>query len=83
MDAMDKMFETFDAATANPGNWENGEICMGEVHSEVYAFWVEAQGMDPAEFEDAFVQLEEEYMENAYEDDKILLPRMWERLTLA
>ena len=78
---MTDMTEAFYAATANARNWQDGEICMGEVHSEVYAFWVETQGMDPAEFEHAFVQLEEEYFEFAYEDDKILVPRLWERLT--
>ena len=78
---MTNMTETFYTATMNPRNWQDGEICMGEVCSEVYAFWVETQGMDPADFEHAFVLLEEEYFEFAYEDDKILAPRAWERLT--
>lgn len=76
------LIEAFDAATANVNNWENGEICMGEVHTEVYNICVLAQLMDEAEFEASFVELEEQYFEEAYEDDKILLPRMWERLTL-
>lgn len=75
--------DAFYNATANINNWQDGEICIGEVHSEVYDICVKTQGMDPADFEHAFVELEQEYMELVYEDDKILVPRMFERLTLA
>jgi hypothetical protein len=78
---MTNMTDAFYNATANIDNWEDGEICMGDVRLEVYGICVKTEGMDPADFEHAFVELEEEYMENAYEDDKILVPRVWDRLT--
>ena len=78
---MTNMTDAFYNATANIDNWQDGEICMGDVRLEVYDICVKTEGMDPADFEHAFIELEEEYMENAYEDDKILAPWMWERLT--
>ena len=70
---MTNLTEAFDTAVKNVKYWENGELMMGDVYIDLGE---QFSDMDPADFEYEFVQLESEYMDFAYEDEKIIMTLM-------